>query len=110
MNSQENMVQRFASMFFNKSLSETKKHYKLKISGRVQSVWYRPYSKRKANEFGIKGFIQHTLEGLYAEIEGTDEGLSSFLEWCKEGPPLARVDSIDVEEGEIKGFRKFVIG
>ncbi len=110
MNNQENIVQRFTNMFFNKSLNVQKKHYNLNITGRVQSVWFRPYSKRKANEFGVKGYIQHTLEGLYVEIEGSEEALNAFIEWCKEGPPLARVESIEIEEGEIKGFKKFVIG
>ncbi len=106
---QRNIANKFSNLFSFSSSDEKKQHFKIHISGRVQSVWFRPKSKKKARELGITGFIQHTLDGLYLEIEGTENALSEFIEWCKIGPSLAKVEKLVAEKGELKGFRKFVV-
>ncbi len=87
-----------------------KKHLKLKISGRVQGVWYRASTERKAKELGICGFVQNEPNGdVYAECEGTEAQLNALIAWCKKGPPLAKVSDIKIEKGEILGFDSFSI-
>lgn len=87
-----------------------KKHFKLKISGKVQGVWYRASTERKAKELGICGFVKNESDGsVYAEAEGTEVQLKNLIAWCKSGPPLANVQSVFVEEGEICGFEDFEV-
>jgi len=87
-----------------------KKHFKLKITGRVQGVWYRASTERKANELGICGFVKNEPNGsVYAEVEGTETQLKNLITWCKSGPPLANVLSVNIEEGEVCGFENFEV-
>ena len=86
------------------------KHYNLKIKGKVQGVWYRGSTKRKALELGIKGFVRNESDGsVYAEIEGEETQLNALIQWCKSGPPLANVTSVEVEASEIMNFKDFEI-
>jgi len=87
-----------------------KKCLKLTVSGRVQGVWYRASTERKAKELGICGFVQNESNGdVYIECEGTDEQLNLLIAWCKKGPPLASVSNIKIEIGEMLGFDSFSI-
>jgi len=80
------------------------------VAGKVQGVFYRASCKEKAIELGIKGFVRNEPDGkVYIEAEGRDELLDQFVSWCNEGPRMARVDQIDVEEGEVKNFTSFEI-
>ncbi len=86
------------------------KHYKLRIQGRVQGVWYRASAHRKARELGLRGFVRNEPDGsVYAEAEGEEAGLQAFVNWCRQGPDLARVEQVTVEEGPIKGFETFEV-
>jgi acylphosphatase len=40
--------------------------------------------------------------------EGTPESLQELVQWCHHGPPLARVEKVEVKSGELKGFNDFV--
>lgn len=84
------------------------KHFNLKISGRVQGVWYRASASRKARELGLFGFVKNQPDGsVYAEAEGPEDRLQTFVNWCWEGPELAKVDQVEITEGEMKGFSAF---
>ena len=87
-----------------------KKHFKLRITGKVQGVWYRASTERKAKELGICGFVKNKSDrSVYAEAEGTETQLKDLITWCKSGPPLAKVQSVDIEEGEVCGFNGFEV-
>ena len=87
-----------------------KKHVNLKIFGRVQGVWYRASTERKAKELGICGIVQNESDGtVYAEIEGTEEQIKNMVDWCKKGPPLARVTKIEKEVGGLVNYDSFKI-
>ncbi len=87
-----------------------RKHLKLVITGRVQGVWYRGSTQRKARELGISGFVRNQPDGsVYAEAEGAETQLQALVDWCWQGPELARVENVGVEEGELKGFQGFEI-
>lgn len=79
------------------------------ISGEVQGVFFRASCARRARELGLAGWVRNERgEGVAAVFEGSDEAVEAMLAWCREGPPLARVDSVRVVEemptGEV-GFR-----
>lgn len=86
------------------------KHLNIKVSGKVQGVWFRKSTQDKALELGINGFVRNEADGsVYIEAEGSEDGLNIFLEWCKQGPPLARVDKLDVSENRLENFFDFKI-
>ena len=86
------------------------KRYKLRIKGKVQGVWYRASARRKAGELGLRGFVRNEPDGsVYAEAEGEEAALQAFARWCREGPEMARVEQVEVEEGGLQGFEAFEI-
>ncbi len=88
--------------------SRMKKHLNITVQGHVQGVWFRASTEEKAQELGLKGFVINQPNGqVYIEVEGKEEALEQFLYWCHKGPMLARVDHVEVEDGEVQGFRDF---
>lgn len=86
------------------------KHFKIKVSGKVQGVFFRASTKDMADEFGIKGFVRNESDGgVYIEAEGEAEKLKQFIDWCHRGPDRARVDQCVVTEDAIKNFTGFAI-
>lgn len=87
-----------------------KKHFSIRVFGKVQGVFFRASTKEQAEELGIKGFVRNENDGsVYIEAEGEEEPLQTFIGWCKTGPPKAHVDQCVIHSGEIKGFKNFVI-
>ena len=85
------------------------KTIRLTIKGKVQGVFYRATAKDVADQLGIKGWVKN-LPDKNVEIRAiaSEEILQKFIDWCKQGPPKARVEDVIVEEldfEEFKGFR-----
>lgn len=87
------------------------KHLNIKIYGRVQMVLFRDSAKRKAEKLGLKGFVKNEPDGaVYIEAEGNEEKLKEFLEWCKKGPILAKVEKVDSDfSDKLENFDDFEI-
>lgn len=80
------------------------------ISGKVQGVFFRAATKNKADALGIAGVVMNLADGrVYAEAEGEDALLAAFVDWCRQGPPRARVDTVEIREIDLKGFAGFEI-
>ena len=86
------------------------KTIRLTIKGKVQGVFYRATAKDVADQLGIKGWVKN-LPDKNVEIRATasEELLQKFMDWCKQGPPKARVDDVIVEELELQDFNGFRI-
>ena len=86
------------------------RHLNIKVYGRVQGVFFRDSARRKSEELGLKGFARNEPDGpVYIEAEGTEEALEKLVNWCWEGPEAAKVDKVEIKEGDIKGFKDFQI-
>ena len=86
------------------------KHVSIKISGRVQGVYFRASTKDKADELGLKGFVRNERDGsVYIEAEGETAILNQFVEWCHQGPSRAIVEKVVVLDGTLKNFSRFDI-
>lgn len=86
------------------------KHISIKVSGRVQGVFYRASAHEEAQRLGVKGFVKNEPDGsVYIEAEGDDALLEDLIEWCKQGPPAAKVQNVEVQEGTWKGFAEFTV-
>ena len=85
-------------------------HTILRISGKVQGVFFRASTKSKADELGINGFVRNESDGsVYAEAEGTPEQIEALVKWCHQGPPHAQVTEVKVNSGQLQHFKKFEI-
>jgi acylphosphatase len=85
-------------------------HLSIRITGRVQGVFYRASAHEKANEIGVCGFVRNERDGsVCLEAEGTTEQLQELVLWCKQGPARARVDQVEAIPGHVCGFTCFEI-
>ena len=71
---------------------------KVRVSGRVQGVWFRRSTKDKAVELGVTGWCRNCSDdSVEALFQGEQEVVQSIIDWCREGPKMARVDHVDIE-------------
>lgn len=74
-----------------------KKH--IFISGRVQGVGFRHFTRKNAEALGVKGWVQNLSDGrVEAIFEGDDENVQELIDRCKDGPPSAYVKNMEIQE------------
>jgi len=88
-----------------------KKRYHVRISGRVQGVYFRANTCRQARAFGLTGWVRNLPDGrVEAVFEGERNNAEAMLAWCRTGTPPARVDHVEAEEENVEGgFTSFDI-
>lgn len=85
-------------------------HYSIRVIGRVQGVFFRASAQRKALDLGLTGWVRNEEEGsVSAEVEGAKENLAAFLDWCRRGPPHARVEKVASQPGPVVGYKGFTV-
>ena len=68
------------------------------VYGRVQGVFYRFHTKRKAKSLNLRGWVKNQDDGgVKILAEGKKQDLETFLLWCRRGPPFAKVNNISHE-------------
>jgi acylphosphatase len=88
----------------------SQRHLNIRIFGHVQEVFFRHTASKVAETLHVKGFVRNEPDGnVYMEVEGEDEALDSFLEWCRVGPKHAKVEDLEVSEDSIQNFEDFWI-
>ncbi|WP_199117706.1 acylphosphatase [Pedobacter sp. ASV28] len=86
------------------------KHINIKVIGKVQGVFFRTSTKAVADQMGVKGKVKNEKDGsLLIEAEAEQAVLDMFVEWCHEGPEKAKVESIEIIEGEVQNYSNFVV-
>ena len=71
------------------------------ISGLVQGVWYRESLREAADAQGVTGWVRNRLDGsVEAMLQGEADRVNALIDWCRRGPPLARVQGVAIEDGE----------
>lgn len=83
---------------------------RLRISGRVQGVWYRGATQAEARRLGVRGWVRNLPDGgVEALLQGEADAVRALVAWCKVGPPAARVtDVTETQEppaNDLVGFR-----
>lgn len=82
---------------------------RLRIRGLVQGVFYRYNTMKKAHELGLTGWVRNLPDGsVECVAEGPKEKVERLIAWCRQGPPGARVEAVEVNweayTGEFKDF------
>jgi acylphosphatase len=86
------------------------KHIIIVVTGKVQGVYYRASAATKAKELGVKGFVRNEPDGsVCLEAEALSQVLDEFVNWCRKGPPSAKVEQCMVKDGNLKFFKDFSI-
>jgi len=83
---------------------------KLRITGLVQSIGFRPFIYRLAKTIGLKGYVLNDATGVTIEVEGERKDLENFLIRVeKEKPQLSKIYSLQHAFLEETGFKDFKI-
>ena len=80
------------------------------VTGRVQGVFFRGTCARHARGLELSGWVRNRRDGaVEAAFEGADPAVESMVAWCREGPDLAVVDTVEVVEEPPAGEARFSI-
>ena len=67
------------------------------IFGIVQGVGYRYFAMRKANAFGLSGYVKNLPKGqVEVEVEGEEKDINEFISFLRKGPASASVYDVKV--------------
>ena len=87
---------------------ETRAH--IWVTGKVQGVWFRASTAERAQALGLVGWVRNLADGRVELVaEGTRPSVESLIEFCHQGPPLARVDKVDVHWEPVEGEGPFEV-
>lgn len=82
---------------------------RLEISGRVQGVGFRYFVTRCARQQGLRGWVRNRSDGsLEALLIGEEAAVATVTEQCRRGPPMGRVDRLDVASAQDDGSTDFI--
>jgi acylphosphatase len=80
------------------------------VHGRVQGVFFRESTRRRADTAGVAGWVANRSDGtLEARFEGAEEDVAVLLGFVREGPSGAHVERVDVDEIEPEGLSGFSV-
>ena len=82
---------------------------RVRVTGRVQGVWFRGWTRERAEALGLRGWVRNEPDGSVAAlIAGPEAAVARMLAELNQGPPAARVAGLEVEPTdppEGPGFR-----
>ncbi len=81
------------------------------VSGKVQGVFFRSGTKKRADELRLKGWVRNLDDGrVEAVFEGEQEKVEKMVEWCRKGTDYADVQNIQVISEKYTGeFEDFSV-
>lgn len=81
------------------------------VSGLVQGVFFRVETLRMAQRLGVSGWVRNANDQVEAIFEGPKDKVEEAIEFCRHGPPRARVSNLEVKWEEWTGkYQGFIIG
>ena len=88
-----------------------KSRARILVSGVVQGVFFRAFTKETAAKLGLTGWVKNLPTGeVEIVFEGEKESILKAIEQCRKGPPGAWVESIDTRWEEFRNeFEDFEI-
>jgi hydrogenase maturation protein HypF len=83
---------------------------RIKVSGIVQGVGFRPFIYRLATSLNLNGFVKNMVTGVLIEVEGSKKSIETFLKLIKEEKPsISRIEKIQVTFLSPIGYKAFEI-
>lgn len=83
---------------------------RVEVTGRVQGVFFREGTRRRAARHGVSGWVRNRPDGsVEAVFEGTPDAVSSMVEWVRTGPRHATVTAVAVHDEPAEGLHGFQV-
>ncbi len=81
------------------------KSLKIKVHGRVQGVGFRYSTIQAAVRTGVSGWVRNEWDGtVLIYCEGEASVVDQFVTWCRKGPSLSNVVSVDISDVPYQGL------
>jgi acylphosphatase len=78
------------------------------VSGRVQGVFFRTSTKTQADKLELPGWVRNCENGEVEGVaSGTEQQLDIFISWLQQGPRMAKVDKLEIEDCDYQTFSSF---
>lgn len=75
--------------------------YTISVSGDVQGVNYRYFAKQEAKKLSLTGWVKNEPRGTVTVfVQGEADNIQKFVDWAKEGSPMATVEEVSVAAAE----------
>ncbi len=85
-------------------MNTTYKRLEARVEGRVQGVCFRYYTRQRATELELQGWVKNEPDGaVRVAAEGAEDRLQQLLEFLDHGPPSAKVTNLKVTWSEACG-------
>ena len=80
------------------------------VQGEVQGVGFRYYTRGKAEQWGLGGYVRNLADGsVEVEIEGEEEAVARMLTWLQTGPHSAVVARAHASDVPVTGEKRFAV-
>ncbi len=74
------------------------KHVKITVSGKVQGVFFRRYTRQQALKLRLRGYVKNLVNGdVEIVAQGGAPQVDRLIEWAKSGSPAAEVNDLKLE-------------
>jgi len=91
-------------------LVRIEKSAKIKVSGVVQGVGFRPFVYRLAQEHKLRGWVRNTSGNVEVRVEGDEVALKSFLADLEtKAPVMAHIEQVEATFDAPVGYTGFEI-
>ncbi len=78
--------------------------------GRVQGVFFRDTTRRRAESLGVAGWVSNRDDGaVEAVFEGEEDAVEAMVAFCRSGPGRAEVTDLEVAEEPPEGLSGFEV-
>jgi len=80
------------------------------VHGRVQGVFFRDSTQRRASQLGVAGWVCNRSDGaVEAVFEGGADAVSSMVDWARQGPRGADVERVEEQAESPEGLTGFKV-
>ena len=81
-----------------------------RVTGQVQGVAFRWHTQEQAQRLGVAGWVRNEVDGsVLVHAEGEADAVDTLVEWCRHGPPSARVRDVAARDAALSGATSFEV-
>lgn len=91
-------------------MTEQRKTLHVRVTGKVQGVWYRAWTEKTARALGLDGWVRNCVDGsVEAVFSGPAVSVDQMVEAARDGPPMAQVAGVETTPADHAGLAGFEV-